>query len=92
MSDDRGPDLNLIGRQLLAIQGEQRTIRAENELIRHEIGKLASRDELLQVLRVLSDRVANSEALIEGRFDALQADIAARFDRLAALLGKDRAP
>lgn len=92
MSEDRGVDLNLIGRHLLAIQAEQRKLRAENKLIRHEIGKLASRDDLLQVLRVLSDRIGNSESLIEARFDALQAYLGARLDRLEALSGSDKTP
>ena len=49
-----------------------RTIRDENALIRHELGGRASRDELQQVLKVLSDRIAGSEALLETRFDRFE--------------------
>ena len=70
--------LEFIGATLRAIQAEQRTLRGENELIRKEIGRLlaqlaqtATREELLEVLRVLADRIGNFEALMQARFDQL---------------------
>lgn len=68
--------LDFIGATLRAIQAEQRTLRTENELIRKDIARLASREELLEVLRVLSDRIANFEALVEARFDQLAGQLA----------------
>lgn len=68
--------LEFLGTTLRAIQAEQRTQRMENDLIRKEIGRLASRDELLEVLRVLADRTGNFEALMEARFDQLDQRIA----------------
>ena len=67
--------LEFLGATLRAIQAEQRTLRMENELIRKEIARLASRDELLEVLRVLADRIGNFEALMEARFDQLAAQL-----------------
>ena len=67
--------LEFIGTTLRAIQAEQRTLRGENELIRREVGRVAglvaTRDELLEVLRVVTDRIGNFEALMEARFDQL---------------------
>jgi hypothetical protein len=69
--------LEFIGTTLRAIQAEQRTLRGENELIRREVGRIAglvaTRDELLEVLRVVTDRIGNFEALMEARFDQLLA-------------------
>jgi hypothetical protein len=69
--------LEFIGTTLRAIQAEQRTLRGENELIRREVGRLAglvaTRDELLEVLRVVTDRIGNFEALMEAPFDELLA-------------------
>ncbi len=65
--------LDFIGSTLRSIQADQRTLRMENELMRKELGRLASRDELLEVLRVLADRIGNFEALMEARFDLLMA-------------------
>ncbi len=48
----------------------------ENELIRKELARLASRDELLEVLRVLADRIGNFEALTETRLDQLGDQVA----------------
>ncbi|MBV8614541.1 MAG: hypothetical protein JOY66_12340 [Acetobacteraceae bacterium] len=75
--------LDFIGHALRAIQAEQRTLRMENELIRKELARLASRDELLEVLRVLADRIGNVEALMEARFDQLREQIARGPDRPA---------
>ena len=68
--------LEFLGAALRAIQAEQRTLRMENELIRKEIARLASRDELLEVLRVLADRIGNFEAGMEARFDQLAGQLA----------------
>lgn len=71
--------LNLIGERLHAIQAEQRTLRGDNELLRKELGRVAgaivTRDTLNEVLTVLVNRIANFEALIESRFDALAAQL-----------------
>jgi len=75
--------LEFLGQTLRAIQAEQRTLRMENELIRKEIARLASREELLEVLRVLADRIGNFEALMEARFDQLGGQVAAVASRLA---------
>ena len=75
--------LEFLGATLRAIQAEQRTQRMENDLIRKEIGRLGSRDELLEVLRVLADRVSNFEAVIEARLDQLSQTTEARLDRLS---------
>jgi hypothetical protein len=61
--------LEFIGATLRAIEAEQRTLRGENELIRREVGRVATRDELLAVLRMVTDRIGDSEALMEARFD-----------------------
>ncbi len=75
--------LDFIGATLRSIQAEQRTLRMENELIRkemaRELARLATREELLEVLRVLADRIGNFEALMETRFDQQ----VARFDQLS---------
>ena len=60
-------DLTWIGTTLRAIQAEQRTIRAENEILRTTI-----LNALGEVVRVLNDRIGNFEALTEARIDALQ--------------------
>ena len=69
--------LEFIGTTLRAIQAEQRTLRGENELIRREVGRVAglvaTRDGLLEVLRVVTDRIGTFEALMEARFDQLLA-------------------
>jgi hypothetical protein len=87
--------LELIGNLLRSIEAEQRTLRMENELIRKEMGRLASRDELLEVLRVLADRIGNFEVLMEARFDQMEtrlesrfAHLETRFDALSAQVGQ----
>ena len=59
------------------------------------MGRLASRDELLEVFRVLADRIGNFEALMEARFAQMEtrfesrfAHLAMRFDALSAQLGQ----
>jgi hypothetical protein len=48
---------------------------------RREVGRaaglVATRDELLEVLRVVTDRIGNFEALMEARFDQLLARLPA---------------
>ena len=68
--------LELIGNLLRSIQAEQRTLRMENDLTRKELARLASREELLEVLRVLADRIGNLEALVEARFHPLGGQVA----------------
>ena len=74
--------LDWIGVQLRAIQAEQRTLRAENELLRNMMGDM---------LRVLNDRIGNFEALTEARIDQLGARLTAliepRFAKVETGLG-----
>ena len=58
--------LDWIGGQLRAILAEQRTIRAENEILRTAI-----LNSLSEVVRVLNDRIGNFEALMEARVDRM---------------------
>jgi hypothetical protein len=76
--------LELIGNLLRWIRADQRTLRMENELARKEMGRLASRDERLEVSRVLANRIVNFDALIEARF----AHLATRFDTLGDQFAK----
>jgi hypothetical protein len=78
--------LDLIGRALLAIQAEMRTIRDENSLIRRELATKASRDELLDMLRMLSDRIGSFEATVLARLDQTERSLHERLAHLAALL------
>jgi len=78
--------LDLIGRTLLAIQADMRTMRDENTLTRHELGRMARREELLDVLRVLSDRIASFEASLLARFDQTERSIEERLDRIEKML------
>ncbi len=73
--------LEWIGATLRAIQAEQRTLRSENELLRSTLN-----NTLAEVLRLLSERIGNFEALAEARIDHLQHRIDARMDRLEALI------
>jgi hypothetical protein len=77
--------LELIRGILRAIQADQRTIRGENELIRKEIGRTATRDELLEVLRVSADRLAGMEGRTEVRFGQLERSVNERLERLEKL-------
>ena len=78
MSDAIG--LDFIGSTLRAIQAEQRTLRAENEMLRLVLGRLtgamATRETVLEVLRLIMDRIGNFEALLEARMDGLSVQIA----------------
>lgn len=68
--------LDFIGARLQAIQFEQRGLRLENELIRRELGRLASamisRELLNEVVQVLSSRINTFEVLMETRMQALE--------------------
>jgi hypothetical protein len=81
--------LEWIGAQLRTIQAEQRTIRTENELLR---------SALAEVVRVLSERIGNFEALTEARVDqltnrvaGLEATMEARFDQMGRALAEHTA-
>ena len=76
--------LDFIGSLLRTIQAEQRTLRTENELIRKEMGRFATRDELLDVLRAILDRIGTFEAMMDNRIDQMEARADARFDALSA--------
>ena len=78
--------LDPIGRTLLAIQAEMRTIRDENSLIRRELATKASRDELLDILRMLSDRIGSFEATMLARLDQTERSLHERLTHLEALL------
>ena len=78
--------LDPIGRTLLAIQAEMRTIRDENSLIRRELATKASRDELLDMLRMLSDRIGSFEATVLARLDQTERSLHERLTHLEALL------
>ena len=78
--------LDPIGRTLLAIQAEMRTIRDENSLIRRELATKASRDELLDMLRMLSDRIGSFEATMLARLDQTERSLHERLTHLEALL------
>ena len=72
-------DLNLIGQMLHRIQADQRTLRSEFDLLRRQVGdsaaRAAPRDELMSVVHVLSDRVANFEASVEAGLASLRQDL-----------------
>jgi hypothetical protein len=74
-------DLGWIGAQLRAIQAEQRTLRSENEILRTTI-----LNSLGEVVRVLSDRIGNFEALSEARMDQFAHRVAEQLDRIEASL------
>jgi hypothetical protein len=76
--------LEWIGSQLRAIQAEQRTIRAENEIFRTTV-----LNALSEVVRVLNDRIGNFEALSEARVDRLETTMAARLDRLGTEMAEN---
>ena len=76
--------LDWIGARLRAIQAEQRTLRSENELIRTSLT-----NTLGEVLRLLSERIGNFEALSEARVESVEArlgGIGAQLGRIEALL------
>lgn len=72
-------NLNWIGAQLRAIQAQQRTDRAENELIRSALG---------DVVRVLNDRIADFETNLEARIDRLEGVMNVRFEGVHAILDR----
>jgi hypothetical protein len=67
--------LEFIGTLLRQIQAEQGTLRAENHLIRMEMGRLvgrfATRDEILEAFRALTNRIGDFEVVVEARFGQL---------------------
>ena len=84
--------LDFLGATLRSIQAEQRTLRMENELMRKDLGRigsqLATREELLEVLRVLAERLGGFEAMMQTRLDQLGAQNAQTADRLDQLGGQ----
>ena len=72
--------LEWIGRALLAIQADTRSMRDENALTRSELGRMARRDELLDVLKVLSDRIVSFEATVLARLDQTERSINERLE------------
>jgi hypothetical protein len=70
------PDLSLIGRQLIEMQAEMRTIRSENALSRQNITNAAT-----SVMTILSDRIAQFEVAVENRLNGLETRIEARLDQ-----------
>ena len=47
---------------------------------------MASRDELLEVLRVLADRIGGLERLTDARFDQLERSVHERLERIERLV------
>lgn len=89
--------LEWIGRTLLAIQAEMRTIRDENVLIRTELGRTARRDEVLgmarreevlDILRVLADRIAGFETTLLSRLDQTERSINERLELIERSIRK----
>jgi hypothetical protein len=77
--------LDWIGATLRSIQAEQRTLRTENELLRSTINTT-----LGEVLRLLSERIGNFEALMEARVDRVErllGGVESRMDTGFGLLG-----
>jgi hypothetical protein len=81
-------DYGLIGRLLREIQAEMRTIRSETGLIRLELGRSVRREELLDVLRVLSERIAAAEAAIISRLDQTEGRVEERLSGLEGSLAE----
>ena len=79
-------NLEWIGRTLLTIQAEMHSMRDENALTRTELGRMARREELPDVLRVLSDRIAAFETVVLARMDRTERSINERIDHLETLL------
>jgi hypothetical protein len=65
--------LEWIGATLRAIQAEQRTLRDENQLMRKQLERMLTRQEMSEILAVIVDRIAGFEKLMETRFDKLEA-------------------
>src|SRR5271157_3201853 len=67
--------LDWISAMLRTIQAEQRSMRDENELLRKTV---------LEVIRLLGDRIGSVEALIEAKIEESEGKVDARIDRLEA--------
>src|SRR5271166_2376230 len=65
--------LDWISAMLRTIQAEQRSMRDENDLLRKTV---------LEVVRLLGDRIGSVEALIEAKIEESEAKVDARIDRL----------
>jgi hypothetical protein len=81
-------DLAWIGRTLREMQADMRTIRSENALLQRELAGKASRDEVLNVLAVLSDRIAAFEARMERRFDQTERSLDERLTGIETKLSR----
>jgi hypothetical protein len=81
-------DYGLVGRLLREIQAEMRTIRSETGLIRLELGRSVRREELLDVLRVLSERIAAAEAATISRLDQTEGRVEERLSSMEASLAE----
>ena len=55
--------LHWIGTTMRVIRAEQSTLRTENKSLRPALARVASREELGEVRRVLAERIGNFEAL-----------------------------
>ena len=76
---------------LRAIQAEQRTQRDDMTLLRGELTRLreaqahfVTREDLFEVLTVITGRIGNFEALMETRMDQTGAQLDVRFAGLSA--------
>jgi hypothetical protein len=86
--------LELLGKRMLALQAEMRTVRSENASLRLEAAT-AMANAITTITTTMSDRIAAFEALIEGRLDHIEArfdqterSIEERLTRIEALLSR----
>ena len=75
--------------ELRAIQAGARSLRDEAALIRSEAALMARREELLDVLRVLSDRIAAFETAVLARMVQTERSINERLAQIERRLRGD---
>lgn len=75
--------------ELKAIQADALSLRDEAALIRSEVGHMARREELLDVLRVLSDRIAAFETAVLAGIDQTERSINERLAQIERRLRGD---
>lgn len=75
--------------ELRAIQADARSLRDEAALIRSEAALMARREELLDVLRVLSDQIAAFETAVLARMDQTERSINERLAQIERRLWGD---
>ena len=75
--------------ELKAIQADALSLRDAAALIRSEVGHMARREELLDVLRVLSDRIAAFETAVLAGMDQSERSINERLAQIERRLRGD---